>query len=160
MFRVGDKVVYPMHGAGIIEKIEKKSILETEREYYVLKLPYEKMSISIPVDNSENVGVRSVVSKETVVEAFEKLGEPATEMDSNWNRRHRENIAKLKSGDIFAVVDVVRNLMRAEHEKGLSSGEKKLFMNAKHILVSEIVLVNEIGIEEAETLVEKAVLGI
>lgn len=159
MFKVGDRVVYPMHGAGIIEKIEKKSILETEREYYVIKIPYEKMSAGIPVDNSEAVGIREVVSEETMKEAFVKLGEPVTEMDSNWNRRHRENTAKLRTGDIFAVVDVVRNLMHAEHIKGLSSGEKKLLMNAKHILISEIVLVNNIGIEDAETLVENAVFG-
>lgn len=159
MFEVGDKVVYPMHGAGIIEKIEKKKILDSEREYYMMKIPFGDMNVMIPVDNSENIGMRSIVSDEVIDEVMEHMSDGITEMPDNWNKRYRENVAKLRSGDVFNVAEVVRNLMLSEKSKGLSTGERKMLLNAKQILISEIVLVRGIAIEEAETQLEEAVFG-
>lgn len=159
MFEVGDKVVYPMHGAGIIEKIETKKILENEREYYIMKIPFGDMNVMIPVDNSENIGMRSVVSTETIDEVMLLLGSGVSDMPENWNKRYRENVVKLKSGDIFSVAEVVRNLMVSERIKGLSTGERKMLLNARQILISEMVLVRDINIEEAEYQIEQAVFG-
>ncbi|MBE6020367.1 MAG: CarD family transcriptional regulator [Firmicutes bacterium] len=159
MFEVGDKVVYPMHGAGVIEKIEKKKILDDEREYYMMKIPFGDMNVMIPVDNSENIGMRGVVSDEEVAAVMKQMGQGITEMPENWNKRYRENVAKLRSGDIFSVAEVVRNLMISEKSKGLSTGERKMLLNAKQILISEMVLVRGIAIEEAETQIEEAVFG-
>ena len=159
MFEVGDKVVYPMHGAGVIEKIEKKKILDDEREYYMMKIPFGDMNVMIPVDNSENIGMRSVVSVEEIDAVMEQMGQGITEMPDNWNKRYRENVAKLRSGDIFSVAEVVRNLMISERSKGLSTGERKMLLNAKQILISEMVLVRGIAIEEAEAQIEESVFG-
>ena len=159
MFNVGDRVVYPMHGAGVIEEIETKKILDKEREYYMMKIPFGDMKVMIPVDNSDNIGMRSVVSPETILQVMEQLGKESGEMPENWNKRYRENMTKLKSGDIFNVAEVVRNLMVSEREKGLSTGERKMLLNAKQILISEVVLIEEIEIEEAETQIETAVFG-
>ncbi|MBR6700811.1 MAG: CarD family transcriptional regulator [Firmicutes bacterium] len=159
MFEVGDKVVYPMHGAGVIERIEKKKILDDEREYYMMKIPFGDMNVMIPVDNSENIGMRSVVSDEEIDAVMAQMGQGITEMPDNWNKRYRENVAKLRSGDIFNVAEVVRNLMISEKSKGLSTGERKMLLNAKQILISEMVLVRGIAIEEAETQIEDAVFG-
>ena len=159
MFEVGDKVVYPMHGAGIIEKIETKRILEKEREYYIMKIPFGDMNVMIPVDNSENIGMRSVVSTETIDEVMVLLGDQISDMPENWNKRYRENVVRLKSGDIFSVAEVVRNIMVSEKVKGLSTGERKMLLNARQILISEMVLVRDINIEEAEYQIEQAVFG-
>ena len=159
MFEVGDKVVYPMHGAGIIEKIETKKIHEHESEYIIMKIPFGDMNVMIPVDNSENIGMRSVVSTETIDEVMLLLGSGVSDMPENWNKRYRENVVKLKSGDIFSVAEVVRNLMVSERIKGLSTGERKMLLNARQILISEMVLVRDINIEEAEYQIEQAVFG-
>lgn len=159
MFNIGDKVVYPMHGAGIIEKIERKKILDQVRDYYILKISYGDMKVMIPVDNSEIVGMRKIESQDCISAVMDKLGEEANEMPNSWNRRYRENMIKLKSGDIFSLAEVVRNLMVSERGKGLSTGERKMLINARRILVSEIVLVKNIKIEEAEEQIEEAVFG-
>lgn len=157
MFSIGEKVVYPMHGAGIIEKIETKRILDDERDYYVMKISYGDMKVMIPVDNSIEIGMRRIESRERIEEVIKLLGEEPTVMPENWNRRYRENAIKLKSGNIFSVAEVVRNLMHSDRKKGLSTGERKMLMNAKHILLSEIVLVNDMKIDDAELMVENAV---
>lgn len=157
MFVIGDKIVYPMHGAGIIEEIEEKQILGEVRKYYVLRVPYGDMKIMIPIDSSEEIGVRSVISAEELAEVIKVLSADSTEMSSNWNRRYRENMEKLKTGDIYNVAEVVRNLMRTDKEKKLSTGEKKMLSNAKQILISEIILVKNIDPESAENIINSAV---
>lgn len=157
MFNIGDQVVYPMHGAGTIEKIEKKEILGEIREYYVLRISYGDLNVMIPVENSEGIGVRSIVDHGTLQKAMALLGDNVTEMSDNWNRRYRDNMEKLKSGKLDEVVEVIRNLMRADRTKKLSTGEKKMLSNAKQILVSEIVLVEGISQEEAERRIVDAV---
>lgn len=157
MFVIGDKIVYPMHGAGIIEQIEEKTILGETRRYYILRVPCGDMKIMIPIDSSEEIGVRAIISREEMIAVIEFLGEESTEMSSNWNRRYRENMEKLKTGDVHNVAEVVRNLMRTDKEKKLSTGEKKMLSNAKQILISELILVNDIDQEAAIQIIDSAV---
>lgn len=157
MFAIGDKIVYPMHGAGIIEEIEQKKILGEINEYYVLRVPCGDIKIMIPVKNSDEIGVRAVVDGEQLETVYTLLKEKSTEMSGNWNRRYRENMDKLKSGEIDQVAEVVRNLMRIDRQKKLSTGEKKMLANAKQILTSEMVLASDITPEEAENKVTSLV---
>jgi len=157
MFAIGDKVVYPMHGAGIIEKIEEKEILGQTRAYYILHIPYGNMEAMVPVENSDQAGIRSTVSSDKVDQIYKLLGDESTGMDDNWNRRFRENMEKLKTGDIAEVAQVVRNLMRVDRVKKLSTGEKKMLSNAKQILISEIVLVKDFSETDVDQLLEEIV---
>lgn len=147
MYAIGDKVVYPMHGAGIIESIEEKEILGEMRSYYVLKVSGGGMKVMIPVDTSEDIGVRSIIDASDIQKIFDVLGAESTTMPGNWNRRYRENMEKLKTGDVLLVAEVVRNLVRIEREKKLSAGEKKMLNNARCILQSEMILAG--GMDES-----------
>ena len=141
MFSVGDRVVYPMHGAGVIEAIEEKEILGARKQYYVMKMPLGEMKVLIPTDNISQVGLRGVIGKEKVEEVLVVLQGEMSQMPTNWNRRYRNHLEKIKSGDIFEVAEVVRNLMLRDREKGLSTGESKMLDTARQILVSELILV-------------------
>ena len=156
MFNVGDKIVYPMHGAGTIDAIEEKDILGEKQSYYILKMPGE-VKVMIPTNKAEEVGVRGIIDKEAASKVFSVLEENETEMSMNWNKRYRDNMDKMKSGDIYEVADVVRNLSFKQKEKGLSTGEKKMLNNAKQILVSELVLAEHASQEEVEELVENKI---
>lgn len=140
MFLVGDKIVYPMHGAGVIEAIEERDILGENRRYYVLRMPIGEMRVLVPVSHMPEGGLRPVICAEEVCRVFAILGEDAGIEQENWNRRYRQNLDKLKSGDIFELAEVVRNLTRRDQRKGLSTGEKKMLDNARQLLVSELVL--------------------
>ena len=139
MFNVGDKVVYPMHGAGEIVSIEEKNILKEKRSYYILRMPGE-VKVMVPTDKV--IGI---------------LEQDETEMDKNWNKRYRDTMDKMKSGDIYEIADVVRNLSFKQKEKGLSTGEKKMLNNAKQILVSELVLAEHATQDEVEQLVDNKI---
>lgn len=152
MFNIGDKIVYPMHGAGIIEAIEEKEILGKKRKYYVMRLPLGDMKVMIPIDNTEDIGLREVIDEEGFAEVIEILQGSKSKMSHNWNRRYRANMDKIKSGDVFEVAEVVRNLVLLDEEKGLSTGERKMLNNAKQILISEFSIVRNITEEESETL--------
>lgn len=143
MFSVGDRVVYPMHGAGVIESIEEKEILGALKRYYVMKLPLGEMKVLIPTDNIAQVGLRGVIQKDDVPQVFVILKGEQPEMSTNWNRRYRNHLEKIKSGDIYEVAEVVRNLMLRDREKGLSTGESKMLDTARQILISELILVQE-----------------
>ena len=156
MFNVGDKIVYPMHGAGTIDAIEEKNILGEKQNYYITKMPGE-VKVMVPTNKAEEVGVRNVINKEEAAKVMSVLGENETEMSQNWNKRYRDNMEKMKSGDIYEVADVVRNLSFKQKEKGLSTGEKKMLNNAKQILVSELVLAEHASQEEVEKLVENKI---
>ena len=156
MFNVGDKIVYPMHGAGTIDAIEEKDILGEKHNYYIIKMPGE-VKVMVPTDKAEEVGVRNIINKEEAAKVMSILGENETEMSQNWNKRYRDNMDKMKSGDIYEVADVVRNLSFKQKEKGLSTGEKKMLNNAKQILVSELVLAEHASQEEVEKLVENKI---
>ncbi|KXG74815.1 CarD family transcriptional regulator [Thermotalea metallivorans] len=157
MFNIGDKVVYPMHGAGIIEAIEEKEILGKKRKYYIMKMPLGDMKVMIPLDNVEDIGLRDIISMDEVEQVIAVLNDDTTKMPKNWNRRYRANLDKIKSGDIYEVAAVVRNLMLRDKEKGLSTGEKKMLNNAKQILISELVLARGIEEKMAEALINEAV---
>ncbi|NMA94123.1 MAG: CarD family transcriptional regulator, partial [Clostridiales bacterium] len=136
MFSVGDKVVYPMHGAGVIQDIEEKNVLGETRSYYILRIPHGKLRVMVPVNGSDAAGLRPVVSVKTIDEVMEVLASDSTPMDDNWNRRTRENMDKLRTGNPCKVAEVIRNLTRVERTKKLSMGEKKLLANARQILAS------------------------
>ena len=157
MFNIGDKIVYPMHGAGIIEEIEEKEILGEKRKYYIMKMPIGDMKVMIPVDNVEEIGIREVINQEELDEVLTILQGDKTKMPQNWNRRYRVNMEKIKSGDIFEIAAVVRNLMLRDEEKGLSTGERKMLNSAKQMLISEIVLVSDADEERIENLIDDAV---
>lgn len=156
MFKIGDKVVYPMHGAGVIEAIEEKEVLGEKRQYYILRLPVGDMKVMIPITNGEEVGLRGVIDKEGVKKVFRILRQHSTPMSTNWNRRYRANLEKIKSGNIFEVAEVVRNLAKREREKGLSSGERKMLESARQILVSELALAAGLEEEKARSLLDAA----
>ena len=156
MFNIGDKIVYPMHGAGTIDAIEEKDILGEKHNYYIIKMPGE-VKVMVPTEKAEEVGVRNIINKEEAAKVMSVLGENETEMSQNWNKRYRDNMDKMKSGDIYEVADVVRNLSFKQKEKGLSTGEKKMLNNAKQILVSELVLAEHASQEEVEQLVENRI---
>lgn len=157
MFSIGDKVVYPMHGAGIIEAIEEKEILGKKRKYYIMKMPLGDMKVMIPLDNVEDIGLREIISLTEVEQVMAVLNDDISKMPKNWNRRYRANMDKIKSGDIYEVAAVVRNLMLRDKEKGLSTGERKMLSNAKQILISELVLARGIDEKTAEELINTTV---
>ncbi len=156
MFNVGDKIVYPMHGAGTIDSIEEKDILGEKQAYYIIKMPGE-VKVMVPTAKAEEIGVRSIIDKEHAGKVLKILEENETEMSNNWNKRYRDNMEKMKSGDIYEVADVVRNLAFKQKEKGLSTGEKKMLNNAKQILVSELVLAEHASQEDVERLVDNKI---
>ncbi|NLY85966.1 MAG: CarD family transcriptional regulator [Tissierellia bacterium] len=157
MFNIGDKVVYPMHGAGVIEGIEEKEILGERRKYFIMRMPIGDMKVMVPVDNVEEVGVREIIDKKDLDKVISILKGKKTEMPQNWNRRYRINMDKIKSGNIFEIAAVVRNLLRMDMEKGLSTGEKKMLTSAKQMLLSEMVLVSDYDMDEVEELIMEAV---
>lgn len=156
MFNVGDKVVYPMHGAGTIEAIEEKDILGEKQAYYIIKMPGE-VKCMVPTVKAEEIGVRDIIDKETANKVFKVLEQDSTEMSMNWNKRYRDNMDKMKSGDTYEIADVVRNLSFKQKEKGLSTGEKKMLLNAKQILVSELILAEHSSADEVEQLVDNTI---
>ncbi len=157
MFAVGENVIYPMHGAGTIEKIEDKTILGETRAYYIVKTHYGRMQVMVPVEGSEAAGLRSVESHGKVQEVLRVLGAESTPMDENWNRRNRDNMEKLKTGDLCGVAEVIRNLTRVDRVKKLSTGEKKLLTSAKQILISEMIIIENIDEEKAADMIESAI---
>lgn len=160
MFNIGDKVVYPMHGAGIIEGIEEKEILGEKRKYYIMQMPIGDMKVMIPVDNVEEIGIREIIDREDLERVIDILKGDSTKMPQNWNRRYRANMEKIKSGDIFEIASVVRNLMLRDAEKSLSTGERKMLNSAKQMLISEIVLVSDFNQEEAERIIDESIKSV
>jgi CarD family transcriptional regulator len=144
-----------MHGAGVIESIEEKEVLGEKRQYYILRLPVGDMKVMIPISNCDGVGLRSVVTRDEVQKVFKILKGQGSTMSTNWNRRYRANLDKIKSGNIYEVAEVVRNLIQRDKEKGLSSGEKKMLENARQILISELVLATEMEEEKAQSMLDK-----
>ncbi len=154
MFNVGDKVVYPMHGAGIIESIEEKEILGERQKYYIMRMPIGDMKVMVPLNNVDVIGLREVVDEMTVDNVLKQMEQRDNHDTLNWNRRYRANMDKIKSGDIYEVAEVVCSLMLRDVEKGLSTGERKMLDNARRILVSELVLARDMNEEEAMELIE------
>lgn len=156
MFQVGDKVVHPMHGAGIVDSIVQKKVNGVMREYYVLKLPVRAMVVMVPTENCEEIGVRPIVDREQADRVLAAIPDIQVEMTQNWNRRYRENMERIKSGDLFEVARVVKGLMLRDVQKGLSTGERKMLHSAKQILISEIVMCQSSSYEDVEACIDHA----
>ena len=157
MFTVGDKVVYPMHGAGLVEKIEDRQILGETRAYYIIRIKSGNMQVMVPVRGAEDIGLRYVVDPKEFDEIYKVLGSESTPMDENWNRRNRDNMEKLKTGDPEQVAEVIRNLVRVDRVKKLSTSEKKLLNTAKQILCSEMTMVLNVNDSAALALIDGSI---
>lgn len=151
MYKIGDKIVYPMHGAGVISAIEEKEILGKKQKYYVMKMPVGDMKVMVPMEGAENIGIRDIISKDTCHDVIEAFKNCIPELNSNWNKRYRENMEKIRGGNIFDVAEVVKALLLRDSEKVLSAGERKMLSSAKQILISEIVLSLGLTAKEVET---------
>jgi len=139
-YSVGDTVVYPHHGAAVIEKTEERELSGETREYLVLRLTYGDLTVMVPADSCEEVGIRDVVSKRQVEDVLDVLRTPEGKAPANWSRRFKANAERLRSGDIFQVAEVVRNLVTRQCDNGLSAGERRLLAKAKQILLSELAI--------------------
>ena len=159
MYEVGDKVVYPHHGAGTIVRKEIREVLGQKREYLTIQIAHNDMIVNIPTENADRVGLRRVISEEMVEKVVEALTGSGTQMPKNWNRRFKHNRDKMKTGDIFELAEVVRNLSLRDHEKGLSTGEKQMFVKAKKILASELMYAKQMDEEQAHAWLEEILSG-
>ena len=154
-FTVGDTVVYPHHGAATIEAIEKRTVKGVEKDYLVLRVAQGDLTVRVPAENVDLVGVRDVVNQEGLDRVFDVLRQPYTEEPTNWSRRYKANLEKLASGDVIKVAEVVRDLWRRERERGLSAGEKRMLAKARQILVSELALAEKTNEDKAEALLDE-----
>jgi CarD family transcriptional regulator len=150
VFDIGDKVVYPHHGAAVVERRETKEAFGKKQEYLVLRLAYGDLTLMVPSDNTEGVGLREVINDEEVEEVFAVLRKKEARMPTNWSRRYKNHSEKLRSGDIYQVAEVVRNLSIRDKDKGLSAGEKRMLQRARQILVSELTFALNVDEETAE----------
>src|SRR4051794_13152678 len=160
LFKVGDKVVYPHHGAGTVVKKEQREVLGQKREYLTIKILHNDMTVNVPCENAEKVGLRGVIDEQMVEKVLKALQGSGTVMPKNWNRRFKHNRDKMKTGDIFELAEVVRNLSLRDHEKGLSTGEKQMFVKAKKILVSELMYAKGMDEEEAAEWLDDILAGV
>ena len=154
-FKVGETVVYPHHGAALIEAIETRTIKGEEKLYLVLKVEQGDLTVRVPAENVDLVGVRDVVGKEGLEKVFSVLRQPYTEEPTNWSRRYKANLEKLASGDVIKVAEVVRDLFRRDKEKGLSAGEKRMLAKARQILISELALAEKTDEVKAESILDE-----
>lgn len=158
MFKVGDKVVYPMHGAGeIVDKVEIE-VSDEMKEYFVFRMPIGDMKVMMPVESVETIGIRPIISLEEMTKLLDAISEIDYEENLNWNKRYRENMDKLKSGDIYEVAKVVKVLILREKEKGLSTGERKMLTLSKQIVSSEMMIVKGLSQEEAVELLNRCII--
>ena len=157
-FEIGDNVVYPHHGAGQVVKKEEKNILGEVREYLTIKILHNDMTVMVPCSNAGKAGLRRVIDEETVKKVLAVLADDVSEMPKNWNRRFKHNRDKIKTGDIYELAEVVRNLAVREQDKGLSTGEKQMYTRAKKILASEMMYALEKTEDEAEAYLDEILL--
>ena len=158
-FRVGDKVVYPHHGAAVIEGTQQRMIEGETREYWVLRLSYGDLTLMVPTDGADEVGLRGVVPKNELEQVYKVLqSKKQAPAPSNWSRRFKSHVEKLRSGDIYQVAEVVWNLSNRDKDKGLSAGEKRMLTKARQILVSELTFAAGVKEEKAEAMLDE-ILG-
>jgi CarD family transcriptional regulator len=154
-YKVGDKVVYPHHGAGKVLKKEKKEVLGAVREYLTIKILHNDMTVMVPTDSAGRAGLRRVIGESAVKQVLSVLRDDISQMPKNWNRRFKHNRDKMKTGDIFELAEVVRNLAIRDFEKGLSTGEKQMFTRAKKILSSELMYALDMDESDAEAYLDQ-----
>lgn len=157
MFSVGDRIAHPMHGAGVIDSIVKRKVDGAEKDYYVMKLPVGDMQVMIPVESTDVIGVRPIIQPAEAENILKSISSLEINMNTNWNKRYRENMMKIKSGNLLEVASVIKGLMLRDTDKGLSTGERKMLHSAKQIFISEIVLSESASYEEIEKRLDLAV---
>jgi len=157
MYNIGDKIVYPMHGAGVIEGIEEREVLGEVNQYYILRMSYDDMKVMFPTDGVAADSIRGVITLEEANNVITYFNDYYEEINTNWNKRYRENVIRIKSGNIYEVAQVVKMLMYRDKTRGLSSGERKMLANAKHILISELVLAKGLPQNEIEKILSDIV---
>ena len=157
IFKIGDKIVYPMHGAGVVSAIEEHEIMGEKKQYYILKIPIGDMDVMIPKDNAEEIGIREVIGSAEADRVLSEFKACKDTSDDNWNKRYRDNLLRIKSGDIFEIAHVVKNLMCREKSRGLSTGERKMLANAKQIVISELVVAKSLAQSEVEDIMNDIV---
>lgn len=150
MYSIGENIVHPLHGAGCIDEIEERKVGGAVKQFYVLHIDKGSMTVKIPVETCENIGVRPVVDSDYAERVISSFRDLQIDMTQNWNKRYRENLLKIRSGDLFEVAGVIKGLMERDSEKGLSNGERKMLRSAKQILISEIVIAQKSSYEEVE----------
>jgi len=157
MFKIGDHIVHPMHGAGVVEGVEKRG--KEEQIYFVLRMFAGNLKVLVPADKVKKLGVRRVIEKEEIDSVVKVLQKEDQDDDfiPNWNHRYRANLEKIRTGDVFAVAEVVRSLMRQDQKKGLSSGEKRMLESAFQILSSELVVAGNMELGDVENMIKEAV---
>jgi CarD family transcriptional regulator, regulator of rRNA transcription len=158
-FQIGDKVVYPHHGAAIIKSMEEKEFQGEKKQYYILRLAYGDLTLMVPTDNTDGVGIRDVIAQDELEKVFKVLKSKECRMPTNWSRRFKTHVEKLRSGDIYQVAEVVRNLARREADKGLSAGEKRMLTKARQILISEVTFAANVDEIEAGSMLDKVLAG-
>lgn len=150
MFEIGDRIVYPMHGAGVIVEKTLKTILGVEKEYYILSIPVGEIRISVPIDKINDMGIRTIVDESEIENILEILKLKDVEINSNWNARYRENLEKLRLGELEGIAEVFRDLYTLDLDRGLSMAEKKLLYSSKKMLISELSVVEGKKVAEVE----------
>ena len=148
MFQIGESVCYPMHGVGIVEGIEEKSVLGETTQYYVLRFFTSRLTAMVPVNSAQSVGLRRVISSDQCKNILKYMSDEPCEESDNWNQRYRDNLAKLKGGDIYDVADVVKCLKKRDSQKGLSAGDRKMLITARQVLVAELSAASGRDIDE------------
>ena len=159
MFSIGDMVVHPMHGAGVIDAIVQERVGETLQNFYVFKMPIGGLLLKIPTANSQIIGIRSIVGRAEAEKVIGAIPSLRIDMTANWNKRYRENMLRLKSGNLYEVARVIKGLMKRDTERGLSTGERKMLHNAKQILISEIVLTEDADYGKVEERINRAMMA-
>jgi len=150
VFKIGDEVIYPQHGAAVVQGRETKEAFGQQREYLVLRMAHGNLTVMVPTDNTDDVGLREVINEEEIADVFEVLAKKEARMPTNWSRRFKNHSEKLRSGDIYQLAEVVRNLSIRDRDKGLSHGEKRMLIRARQILVSELTFALKVDEETAE----------
>ena len=157
MFKIGDKVFYPMYGAGTICGIEERKILGEKKMYFTMKMPLDDAVAMIPTDTCESIGVRYIISEKEASKALSAFKSEEVSEDENWNKRHRDNMDKLRTGDIYQLIGVVKGLMLRDKKKGLSTSERKMLGVAKQMFISEIVLTGAANQNDVESILDDTI---
>ncbi len=158
MHRIGDKILHPLHGVGVIEGITEEEVLGQNRKYYIVNLSMKRMTVMVPVEQAEEIGVRKITKSHELEEMIEILKvKTISQMPTNWNRRYKFNLDKIKTGDIKEYAEVFRNLSLKEQKKGLSMGEKKMLENVKSLIVGEIACAKNMDLKKASAYIDEAV---
>lgn len=158
MFSIGERVVHPMHGAGVIDDIVEERIAGVRQQYYVFKMPVGGLILKIPTANSEVIGLRTIITSAEANTLLEAIPALETESTANWNKRYQENMQRLKSGDLYEVSRVIKALVHRDRQRGLSTGERKMLHSARQILLSELVLSTERERKDVEAQLDHAMI--